>query len=82
MADQVESYVEATESMFLYPGDRLMVMKGGSAQAHFANGCIQSLGDNEIATIASPEACESIFTAATHNQVGATPTATTTRPSL
>jgi hypothetical protein len=70
MVNQGESYVEATESMFLYPGDRLMVMQGGSAQVQFANGCIQKLDANEIATVSNGEACESMASAGTHNQVG------------
>ena len=70
MVNQGSAYVEAAESMLLYPGDRLMVMQGGSAQVQFANGCVQTLGANEIATVGTADSCSTLQAAGTHNQVG------------
>jgi hypothetical protein len=70
MINQGQAYVQATESMLLYPGDRLMVMRGGSAQMQFANGCVQTLQANEIATVGTAESCSSLQSAGTYNQVG------------
>ncbi|KAA1188921.1 hypothetical protein F0M18_17105 [Pseudohalioglobus sediminis] len=70
MVNQGQAYVAASESMLLYPGDRLMVMRGGSAQLQFANGCIQTLQGNEIATVGTAESCSNLQAAGTYNQVG------------
>ncbi|TDG12869.1 hypothetical protein E2F43_15025 [Seongchinamella unica] len=75
MVNQGENYVEATQSMLLYPGDRLMVMQGGSAQVQFANGCVQSIRSNEITTVGDAQACVTHQAAGTYNQVGSTGTA-------
>lgn len=72
MVNQGQNYIEATQSMQLYSGDQLMVMKGGSAQVHYANGCIQTLGANEIAQVGTAESCASLSAAGTHQQVGST----------
>jgi hypothetical protein len=72
MVNQGQAYVEASESMLLYPGDQLMVMKGGSAQVHYANGCVQELGANEIAQVGTGESCTTASSAGTHQQVGGT----------
>ena len=70
MINQGQAYVAASESMLLYPGDRLMVMRGGSAQVQFANGCLQTLEANEIATVGTAESCSNLQAAGTYNQVG------------
>jgi hypothetical protein len=75
MVNQGGSYVEAQESMFLYPGDQVMVMNGGSAQVHYANGCVQTLGTNEISRVGTADSCNTAAAAGTHNQVGSTPAA-------
>ena len=69
MVNQGGAYVDAQENMFLYPGDQLMVLKGGSAQVHYATGCIQELSTNEIARISAEDSC-SPAAAGTYNQVG------------
>ena len=74
MVNQGQNYVQATESMQLYPGDQLMVMKGGSAQVHYANGCVQTISANEIARVGTPESCVSLSSAGTHQQLGTTGT--------
>ena len=70
MVNQGQSYVAATEGMFLYPGDRVMVMQGGSAQVQFANGCLTEIGTNEINTIDGGESCVTYAEAGTNNQAG------------
>lgn len=74
MVNQGQNYVQATESMQLYPGDQLMVMKGGSAQVHYANGCVQTIGANQIAQVGTAESCVSLSSAGTHQQLGNTGT--------
>ena len=69
MINQGSSYVEATESMFLYAGDRVMVLEGGSAQLNYASGCVQSLGSNEVSQIDSTgDTCNTMAAAGTHQQ--------------
>ncbi len=80
MVNQGETYVDATERMALTEGDRLMVMQGGSAQIHYANGCVQALGANEITTVGTEDACMNAGAAGTYNQVGSTTGAGGTPP--
>lgn len=71
MVNQGSSYVEATDSMFLYAGDRVMVLEGGSAQLNYANGCVQVLGANEVAQIDNTaDTCNSMAAAGTHQALG------------
>ena len=73
MVNQGSSYVEATDSMFLYAGDRVMVLEGGSAQLNYANGCVQVLGGNEVAQIdSSGNTCNNMAAAGTHQALGST----------
>ena len=74
MVNQGEVYVQASESMFLYPGDRLMALNGGSAQVNYANGCIEDIGGNEVAHIGTPSSCDSMAAASVNYQVGSTGT--------
>jgi hypothetical protein len=59
IVSQGAQYVKAHEGMPLYPGDRLMVMDGGSAIVAFTDGCHHSIGDNEILTIGPTSTCAS-----------------------
>ena len=75
MINQGSSYVEATDSMFLYAGDRVMVLEGGSAQLNYANGCVQVLGGNEVAQVdSSGDTCNNMAAAGTHQALGSTGT--------
>ena len=76
MVNQGAAYVEASQSMQLNTGDRLMVMQGGSAEINFANGCVQTIQSNEIATIGTEESCVTAQSAGTYNQVGTPPPTT------
>ncbi|MCX2977415.1 hypothetical protein [Candidatus Marimicrobium litorale] len=73
MINQTGAYVEAQKNMAVYPGDRLMVMGGGSAQIQYANGCVQTVEANEILQVGTPESCSAIDTASINNQMGAAP---------
>ena len=70
MVNQGESYVQAQEGMALFPGDQLMVMAGGSAQVHYATGCVEELGGNEILRISADETCSTASTAGTYGDDG------------
>ncbi len=72
MVNQGNAYVPATDQMMLQPGDQLMVLQGGSAQINYANGCVQTVGANEIARVGTVDTCESIAAAGTYNQAGGT----------
>ena len=72
MINQTGAYVEAQKNMAVYPGDRLMVMGGGSAQIQYANGCVQTVEANEILQVGTPESCSAIDAASINNQMGAT----------
>jgi len=74
MINQTGAYVEAQKNMAVYPGDRLMVMGGGSAQIQYANGCVQTVEANEILQVGTPESCSAIDAASINNQMGATGT--------
>ncbi len=74
MINQTGAYVEAQKNMAVYPGDRLMVMGGGSAQIQYANGCVQTVEANEILQVGTPESCSAIDAASINNQMGATAT--------
>ena len=71
MINQTGTYVEAQTNMTVYPGDRLMAMGGGSATVVYANGCEQSVSDNEIAQVGTPESCNALVEAGTNFAVGA-----------
>ena len=70
MINQTGTYVEAQTNMTVYPGDRLMAMGGGSATVVYANGCVQSVSDNEIAEVGTPESCNTLAEAGTNFAVG------------
>ncbi|MDG2047663.1 MAG: hypothetical protein P8J79_10650 [Halioglobus sp.] len=70
MINQTGTYVEAQTNMTVYPGDRLMAMGGGSATVQYDNGCVQSVSDNEIAEIGTPESCNTLAEAGTNFAVG------------
>lgn len=70
MINQTGTYVEAQTNMAVYPGDRLMAMGGGSATVQYDNGCVQSVSDNEIAEIGTPESCNTLAEAGTNFAVG------------
>jgi hypothetical protein len=70
MINQTGTYVEAQTNMTVYPGDRLMAMGGGSATVVYANGCEQSVSDNEIAQVGTPESCNTLAEAGTNFAVG------------
>jgi hypothetical protein len=70
MINQTGTYVEAQTNMTVYPGDRLMAMGGGSATVLYANGCVQSVSDNEIAQVGTPESCNTLAEAGTNFAVG------------
>ena len=72
MINQTGTYVEAQTNMTVYPGDRLMAMGGGSATVVYANGCEQSVSDNEIAQVGTPESCNTLAEAGTNFAVGGT----------
>ena len=72
MINQTGTYVEAQTNMTVYPGDRLMAMGGGSATVVYANGCEQSVSDNEIAQVGTPESCNTLAEAGTNFAVGST----------
>ena len=72
MINQTGTYVEAQTNMTVYPGDRLMAMGGGSATVVYANGCEQSVSDNEIAEVGTPESCNTLAEAGTNFAVGGT----------
>ena len=72
MINQTGTYVEAQTNMTVYPGDRLMAMGGGSATVVYANGCVQSVSDNEIAEVGTPESCNTLAEAGTNFAVGST----------
>ena len=72
MINQTGTYVEAQTNMTVYPGDRLMAMGGGSATVVYANGCEQSVSDNEIAEVGTPESCNTLAEAGTNFAVGST----------
>jgi hypothetical protein len=76
MVNQGAAYVEANQSMQLNTGDRLMVMQGGRAEINYANGCVQTIQSNEIATIGTEESCVTAQSAGTYNQVGTPPPTT------
>jgi hypothetical protein len=59
IVSQGAQYVKAHEGMPLYPGNRFMVMDGGSAVVAFTDGCHHSVGDNEILTIGATSTCAS-----------------------
>ena len=70
MINQTGTYVEAQTNMTVYPGDRLMAMGGGSATVVYANGCEQSVSDNEIAEVGTPDSCSTLAEAGTNFAVG------------
>jgi hypothetical protein len=70
MINQTGTFVEAQVNMAVYPGDRLMAMGGGSATVQYDNGCLQSVSDNEIAEIGTPESCNTLAEAGTNFAVG------------
>lgn len=70
MINQTGAYVEAQKNMAVYPGDRLMVMGGGSAQIQYANGCVQTVEANEILQVGTPESCSAIDAASINNAMG------------
>jgi len=70
MINQTGAYVEAQKNMAVYPGDRLMVMGGGSAQIQYANGCVQTVEANEILQVGTPESCSAIDAASINNAIG------------
>ena len=70
MVNQTGAYVEAQKNMAVYPGDRLMVMGGGSAQIQYANGCVQTVDANEILQVGTPESCSAIDAASINNAMG------------
>jgi len=72
MINQGSTYVEATDSMFLYSGDRVMVLEGGSAQLNYSNGCVQVLGGNEVAQVSTGDSCNDLAAAGTHQALGST----------
>ena len=72
MINQTGTYVEAQTNMTVYPGDRLMAMGGGSATVVYANGCEQSVSDNEIAQVGTPDSCNTLAEAGTNFAVGST----------
>ena len=74
MINQTGAYVEAQKNMAVYPGDRLIVMGGGSAQIQYANGCVQTVEANEILQVGTPESCSAMDAASINNQMGATGT--------
>lgn len=74
MINQGSAYVEATDSMFLFAGDRVMILEGGSAQLNYANGCVQVLAANEVAQVSTPESCNSMAAAGTYQALGSTST--------
>ena len=71
MINQTGTYVDAQMNMMVYPGDRLMAMGGGSATVVYANGCEQTVSDNEIAQVGTPESCKTLTEAGTNFQIGA-----------
>jgi hypothetical protein len=57
LVNQGEEFVTAVESQALQPGDRVMVMEGGSAQISFTDGCQLALESGSLVVVPAQSTC-------------------------
>lgn len=57
LVNQGEEFVTASEAQALNPGDRVMVMEGGSAAVTFADGCVLPLEAGSLVVVPAQSTC-------------------------
>lgn len=57
LVNQGEEFVTASEAQALNPGDRVMVMEGGSAAVTFADGCVMPLEAGSMVVVPAQSTC-------------------------
>ena len=57
LVNQGEEFVTASDAQVLNPGDRVMVMEGGSATVTFADGCVLPLEAGSLIVVPAQSTC-------------------------
>jgi hypothetical protein len=57
LVNQGDEFITAAESQALLPGDRVMVMEGGSAEITFADGCVLPLAAGSLLDVPAVSTC-------------------------
>ena len=57
LVNQGDEFVTATEAQVLNPGDRVMVMEGGSAELTFTDGCVLPLEAGSMLEVPALSTC-------------------------